>query len=77
MKSLEVMMLSVTEGFSLMKFELMRDFFQILNLYIAGFVSADAYKGVMAFFGSLGGIISLDVSFFDVTFDLNLGLSQY
>lgn len=71
------MMISVTGEWSLMKFELIRDFFQILNLYCSGFVSADAYNGVMAFFGSLGGIVSLDVSFFEYEFNLDFGLSQH
>lgn len=68
MDSLNEMMTALTKGWSLIKFELIRDFFQIVNLFCAGFVSADAYKGVMEIFGTLGGIISFDVSFFAVSF---------
>jgi len=74
MDSLNDMMQALTAGWSLMKFEILRDFFQIISLFCTSFVDADAYKGIMEFFGSLGGFISLDLTFFDVNLGLNLNI---
>jgi len=76
MDSLNDMMQALTAGWSLMKFEIIRDFFQIISLFCTSFIDADAYKGVMEFFGTLGGIISLDLKFFDVNLGLNLDIGE-
>ena len=47
-------------SFFLVKFDIIRDFFQFLSLFFTEFTLPDSFK---RFFGNLSGIISLDIEF--------------